>query len=368
MHLIQRMKIRRELRSLEQRVREEPSPSAFVDLGQVYVNLDMCEKAIRAAEEGLVLFPGSPELEQMLQLARRSQARTRIQALRKKIERSPSPKSYRDLAWLYLETGDFASVQATCEECMVRHPSDPGAWLVMGQARLGNFYRDLSAREGIEAVRCLNQVVKLDPGNKQARRLLAEVCYRVGATADARAHLDVLTSSGVDDSEVGDLARAISAQVPFQGSLEAAFQAAERRGCLASAPPTRRSRLPKGRDGISRIRDSLTQIAESGGVRKAAYIKGWRALVRGEIRDSRDPFLKVSRVVAKASQRFARRLDIGDFYKGILDGPFGRLCLCSYGEVVAAALCAAECDAESVLADLHELVAGSLYSSGAVEP
>ncbi|HIE70978.1 MAG TPA: tetratricopeptide repeat protein, partial [Planctomycetes bacterium] len=71
MHLIQRMKIWKQLRRLEQRAKEQPSPSTFVDLGQVYINLDLHDKAERMADDGLALFPKSIELRQLLDCARR---------------------------------------------------------------------------------------------------------------------------------------------------------------------------------------------------------------------------------------------------------------------------------------------------------
>ena len=96
---------------------------------------------------------------------------------------------------------------------------------------------------------------------------------------------------------------------------------------------------------------------------KATYIRGSRALVKGAIRDGRDPFLRVVRVVAKAAHRFARRLDIGSASKSVVDGDFGHICVCVYGEVIAGVQCEAGTDLETVLAELQEIVAGSLYST-----
>ena len=62
--------------------------------------------------------------------------------------------------------------------------------------------------------------------------------------------------------------------------------------------------------------------------------------------------------------RSGRRLDIGNFTKGVVHGPFGNICICCYGEVVAAVQCDATTPTDRVLAELQELVAGSLYSSG----
>ncbi len=367
MNLIQRLKIRKELKQLELRAREEPSPTTFVDLGQVYINLGMCDRAVALAEEGLALFPQSGELAKLRAFARRSSLKERIQDLQDRLVRSPNPRSYRELAGLYLELGDISAVQGTCEECIRRYPDDPGAHLVLAQARLTTFYRDLVAREGLDAVRELERVLQLDPELDRARRLLAELCYRVGATTQAVQHLERLRDSGRADQEAVSLLRLASARPAAGDDLSALVQQAENAGTLANPPAAQRARPQQADEGISQIRDALAQIAEIPGVRKAAYIRGTRALVKGDVRDGRDPVLKVARVVAKAAQRFARRMDIGNFSRGVLDGRFGHIGICCYGEVVAAVQCEAGTPMERVLAELQELVAGSLYLTGVAE-
>ncbi len=109
---------------------------------------------------------------------------------------------------------------------------------------------------------------------------------------------------------------------------------------------------------------ALTAIAEMDGVQKATYIRGSRALVKGDIKDGKDPFLRAVRVVGKAGHRYSRRLDIGSFKKGVLQGPFGVICLCCYGEVLAAVQCDATAEIERILAELQEVVASSLYAMG----
>lgn len=364
MHLIQRMKIWKELKRLEERAREEPSPSTFVDLGQVYINLELADKAIHAAEDGLSLFPDSVELRNLREFARRSLLKSRIKELQGKITRAPQAKLYLELAQLHLDLGDHAAVNTTCEEWSVRFPADVGPWLMLGQARLTNFYRDLGAREGQDAVRCLEHVVRMDAKNAKAHRLLADVLYRIGAVQKAKAHLQVLQTVGQDDIEVQALLRQVATVKDAGGDVAARFHAVEERGALAHPPVTGPATGTTGDDGIGRIRDALAQIADLPGVKKATYIKGSRALVKGEIRDGRDPFLRVVRVVAKAAQRFARRMDIGNANKNVLAGPFGQICICAYGEVVAAVQCDSKAQIDRVLADLQELVAGSLYMAG----
>ncbi|MCA9300385.1 MAG: tetratricopeptide repeat protein, partial [Phycisphaerales bacterium] len=366
---IRKLKIWKELKRLETRVRENPVPATYVDLGQVYINLGMNDRTLELAEEGLALFPRSEELRKLRRFAKKTQVSSRIKDLCVRLDRGPQPKLYRELANLYLEQGDHDAVQRTCEECVRHFPDDEGALLVLAKARLTSFYRDLSASDGLDAVDYLQKVIALDPEHVRAHKMLAEVLYRVGAAPSALQHLDILGNLVPDDQDVARMVEDAQRASPFEEDLETLFQRVEDEGGMATSPvrgDAERSReaLPD-RSTLNRVRDSLAQIADFAGVRKAAYIRGSKALVKGDIKDGKDAFLRVARVVAKASQRSARRMDIGNFNKGVLEGSFGRICLCSYGEVVAAVLCDPGTDVDRVLAELQELVAGSLYLTGA---
>jgi predicted regulator of Ras-like GTPase activity (Roadblock/LC7/MglB family) len=112
---------------------------------------------------------------------------------------------------------------------------------------------------------------------------------------------------------------------------------------------------------MARVRDGLAHVADLPGVQKATFIRGSKALVKGAIRDGKDPFLRVARVVAKAAHRFARRLDIGTANKTVVEGPFGHICICVFGEALAAAQCTEAADLAGVMAELQEIVAGALH-------
>ncbi len=360
MHLIQRMKIWKELRRLEQRAREQPAPTTFVDLGQVYLNLEMQDKAERIAEDGLALFPKSPELRQLLECARRGIRNKRAAELRAKVTRAPSPKLYRELAGVLVDLGDSASLHSTCQEWGTRFPDDAGCWLVLGQARLVSFYRDLASREGLEAVRCLDRAVQMEPSNVEARRLLGELLYRIGAVRAAEQHLVQLQAVDLADEEVAALLRHVATLSDHGDDLEALLDDVESHGSLRHASLAAAPR-GGGDESMARVRDGLAQVAAMPGVVKATFIRGSKALVKGAIRDGKDPFLRVARVVAKAAHRFARRLDIGSANKTIVEGPFGDICVCVYGEALAAAQCAAGADLVQVMAELQEIVAGALH-------
>lgn len=367
MKLFQRLKIWKELKHLERKVRETPSPSTYVDLGQVYINLGMMDHTLKVAEEGLKLFPRADELRKLRKFARTAKLNARIKELRAKSNRSPHPEIYRELASLYLELGDFGAVHGIAEECIRRFPQDHGAYLVLAKARLTNFYRDLSARDGMEAVRNLRRVIALDPGHVKAHRLLAEVLYRIDAIPEAIQHLEILRDLAPGDRDVerllSDALSKAQAQPQAKQDLEILFHEVEAMGELTNTPVIRDNKPTRvaSEEAIGSIRDALAHLVELDGVHKTAYIKGSKALVKGDIRDGKDSFLRVVRVLAKASQRVSRRMDIGNFSKGCLDGDFGHICLCCYGEVCAAVLCDAGSPVDRIISELQELVAGSLY-------
>ncbi|MCR9245700.1 MAG: tetratricopeptide repeat protein [bacterium] len=359
------MKIWKELKRLEIRVREEPSPTTFVDLGQVYINLESYDKALRVAEDGLALFPKATEMKKLLDCARRGLSKQRATELKARLIRSPNPKLFREVAELQMDLGDVAALHQTCQEWSLRFPDDPGAWLLLGQARLLGFYRDLAAREGREAVRCLDRAVEMDGNEVQARRLLGEVLYRVGAVNQSIEHLQTLQGLRHDDGDLLQLLEYVSGLDDKGSDVEQLFNEVEERGSLAH-PPVTTAAVTSAEVGVSSIRETLGHIADIPGVRKATYIKGSRALVKGEIKDGRDPFLRIVRVMAKAAYRFGRRLDIGNACKNVADGDFGHICVCVYGEVLAGVQCDEGTDIDLVLGELQEIVAGSLSPVGGV--
>jgi len=239
--------------------------------------------------------------------------------------------------------------------------------LVLGKARLALFYKELAASEGIAGVTCLNRVLEVEPANARAHRLLAEVHYRIGALPTARKHVEALRADGVSDSEVDALWDEVKSSPATTEDVAMRFHLVQRTGSLAHGPITGQRRKPTrvvAVDEFDGARQALAQVSRLLGVQKCAYIRGSRALVKGEIKDGKDSLLRVVRVLAKAAHRTARRMDLGNFSKGVLEGDFGRICICSYGEVVAAALCGDDAPIPRVLAELQELVAGSLFVAG----
>lgn len=361
MNLFRLIKLSRELSRMEKKAKANPSPSTFVDLAQVYINLGWHAHTMRVAEEGLLLFPRSDELRKVQKFASKNLQRERVQELRDKITKAPAPKLYRELAEVYIEMGDQGSASGICQECIRRFPDDVETHLLIAEERVKSFYRSLSAADGREAVSCLLKVLEIDQGNRKAHKRLAEVYFRIGAGRHAREHLDFLLERYPNDDDVQALDREIREGNGGSQDVAHGLEAVQKKGALQNAAPVA-SEAPAAEDAIEGIREGLARLVSLNGVLKAAYIRGSKALVKGEIRDGRDPFLKTVRVVAKASQRASRRMDLGNFNKGIVAGNFGYICICSLGDVCAAVQCKKGTRVERIVNDLQELVAGSLYA------
>lgn len=363
MNLLQRFRITRDLHRMERQAKQEPSPTTFVDLAQVYINLGRIEDTLRIAEEGLLLFPRSEELRKVHKFARRRRLTERCDELRAKIARSPEAVLFHDLARVYLDMGDVEALIGACTECVRHFPSDVDSYLYVAEARLQSFYRNLAAIDGQRAVSGLRKVLELQPQHAGAHRRLAELFHRIGALAEARESLKQLSKLGELDEDgklLFEECRGDHGPVRDLGQL---FEEIESRGGLPnrSIGGLRRERRIAPDDAVSAIRDGLSRIVELEGVLKAAYIRGSKALVKGNIRSGKDAFLKTVRIVAKASQRVARRMELGNFSKGIIDGDFGHIVICSFGDVSAAVQCSESTSTDRILADLQELVAGSLF-------
>jgi|GEM_PF-6287756 len=236
MRVIQRMKNWWRLRCLEQRVKRRRSPSSLSDLGKAYIANGSYDRAARVAEDGLMLFPISSRLSRLLNAARRLQWRRRVEAQRAGLTWSSSPALFRQVAAATFELNDLDALQRLCRQWSCWLPGDPHCWHLLGRAHLANFYRDLTASEGVEAVTCLTRAVELAPNEQQPRRLLGEVLYRIGAVAEARPHLAALCALAPQDEELSRLLSYVTTLSDLGGDLRSQLEAVEAVGALQHGP------------------------------------------------------------------------------------------------------------------------------------
>lgn len=366
MNLLKRFRLSRELARMEKRAKEDPSPSTFVDLAQAYINLGWVDHTLRVAQEGLLLFPRSEELHKVCRYARMNRLNKSAVELRSRITKHPNPRAYRELAEVYKEMGDQSSLKAVCAECIRRFPEDAQAHLTLAESKILEYYRTLDEKTGKEAIRNFMKVLDLQAGNATAQRALGKLFYHIGAIRQAREQLQSLAERGEIEEDEKALLEAVQAMPDNEEEPEKLLHMVCQKGSFVnrSINTVKKPKAVAGENALQGIREGLSRIVQIAGVKKAAYIRGSKALVKGEIKDGRDPFLKTVRVIAKAAQRAARRMDLGNFSKGVVDGSFGHICVCTFGDVSAAILCQKDTMLDRIQKDLQELVAESLFMGG----
>lgn len=354
MHLLQRMKAWRELRRLEPLAASRPCPETFCALGRLYLDLGLYDKAVDLAEAGVEQFSRSIELRGLLGDARQGQLAIRVEALRAELTRSPNPAVFAALADAHAESEDFDALRELCRGWRAQSPDDAGSWLALGQAHLAIFCRCFTANDGHDALECLSRAVDLAPDAPTPRRLLGEHLYRIGAVSDALCHLHVLRELTPDDEDLAQLLGYVSELPRDSGDVDALLRAVERRGSWihpGSVEERRHEACP-----VAAAQACLSALVARDGVIKATLIRGSKAAVSGVIAGGRDPFLKLVRASAKAAHGFARRLGMGRAAKTTLEGEFGRVCICVYGDALAAAQVRSGADVAGVLEALQDLV------------
>jgi tetratricopeptide (TPR) repeat protein len=129
-------------------------------------------------------------------------------------------------------------------------------------------------------VRCLQRAVAMAPGDAQARRLLGEVLYRIGAVHGAMEHLQKLQELDPQDAELQTLLAHVQGLADRGDDIDGLLEDVEAHGSLAH-PSLAAVPKPQGDEAMARVRDGLAHVADLAGVRKATFIRGSKALVKG---------------------------------------------------------------------------------------
>ncbi len=268
-----------------------------------------------------------------------------LSRMEKAAKANPSPSTFVDLAEAYNNLGWHAHTMRVAEEGLLLFPRSE---------ELRKVHEVANKHLQRERVQELREKLVKAPTAKIYREL-ARIYSDLGDQDALAAICAECLGRFPDDEEVKRLTKEVSAG-PTDG------EGSRRR--LANLPQKGQLANKSVAEAIAGIREGLGRMVDLNGVVKAAYIRGSKALVKGEIKDGRDPFLKTARVVAKASQRASRRMDLGHFSRGIIEGSFGQICICSSGDVCAAVQCEPGTHVERIVGDLQELVIGSLHAVG----
>ena len=320
---------------LRRQARKHPSPAGWATLSERFLAMGDATAAFAATEEGLKDFPTSDRLHALKRLIQKESLRERVKTLRQSIRRRPDPYLFARLADVFRKLGELSKAESIAEECKKRFPCDENPYLVIGEIRAGRFKGELMARDGRMAIENLERAVNINPDNLKGRMQLAEIYSALGANSRALPHLLHLAEATPDDERIRGLISEVGSRPVEEGDLKALLRTAERKRkppyafCNADARGDEsRNSKPRAldRDVVRRHAAALYGIRDLKGLYVASD-----DLEAVEVKEdpslAAEGFSNAASKILKAAEASSRKMDMGGFSQGYLEGSFGRIIL-----------------------------------------
>lgn len=320
------------VRQARRRLAAEASPLAYALLAQEHAKLGDARAALAVCEEGLGAFPGSAELARLADRARGILREDRIGQLKAELAQAPRPALWRELAELYLESGQVGKAEEQAQ-AWLRHSGDGEAQLMYARALSARFLADRGRDAGQRAFDALDEAERRASRDPRVHELRLDLCERIGATAEALRAVTVLLELAPGRPELEARHRRLAAAGDDARSIEQALREVEKSGVLRGDTEAEPVSTGHARD----LRPTLQRLAAQEGVEAALYVRGATALVQGPKGATAERTARATRALLQQSRASARRLGLGQLMSLRLEGSFGTLSI-EAGELDAGAL------------------------------
>ena len=188
----------RERTRLEEAVRKDPSPAAFLGLARVLQQEGDLAQARQVARRGAAAFPKDSELAQLDRDLTTLERDAECRRLREQIANFPNGRLYARLAELYRAGGQPDKAVQVASSGLGSFPNHDGLHYV-----LGLLHADAGAKE--EACKHLSRAAELDKFNYSALKLLGRLLSELGRHMDAAETFAKIRGFAPDDEEVKEL-------------------------------------------------------------------------------------------------------------------------------------------------------------------
>ncbi|MFC1479127.1 roadblock/LC7 domain-containing protein [Planctomycetota bacterium] len=128
------LKIKRELKKLEEQLEQNPQAGVFLRLSEIYgENNSSLGQAVEYAEQGLGKFPDNKPLKATYDKYYRIQLKNEIDIVEKKVFNFPSATLFIKLSEKYFKYGDYRKSQKYAETCIREYPDKCAPYVVLGK-------------------------------------------------------------------------------------------------------------------------------------------------------------------------------------------------------------------------------------------
>jgi tetratricopeptide (TPR) repeat protein len=369
-----------ELRRLKAAARANPAPATLGALAERFISMGRLDDAYRTARHGISLFPTSDRLAKVCTFAKKQRLQNELTRLRKELASRPAPIVYSQLAEIYGDLGKHDQALEICEQCIEKFPLNENPYLIIGGLRLRRFLSDLIAHDGLEAERHLKRVLKLNPANVKAHMLLGHLAYVVGGLSDAVERLKEVMAISPGSSEIEEfleeLQSRLSSEEHEELSLSDRIRDVEQLRTFANAPESFPGDRFGGTSGggsaeldFEQLRQSLSEFGARPGVTNALIMKrcGEPVACHAEPETlSTEAFTELVTDILGISEDAARRMDVGTFQWGSVEGSFGGVAVTSARDLSVAMMYDPKVKSDRAQSMLEDFTARNLTRPGEV--
>jgi tetratricopeptide (TPR) repeat protein len=375
--LLRRVKQAARIRQLRRTVTRLPTPQAYSELAELYIQRGQTDDAHRTALEGLELFPNARRLREVSRFAKRQELQQRIRSLDVTLQHRPHPNAYTELASIYRELGDDERAEEICTRCAEGFPNNENPYLIIGEIRLDRFLDEGLVRDGNLAVENLEKVASLNQSNVKCHLMLARLLHAAGALGRCASHLRSMLSITPTAREIRgfltEIEGMIAARTEPEESLAILLEKIQHTGRFPNDPgafPAVKGLRGARREGpvdIDELREGMAQLARSPGIHRAVVLDsdGEVLLESGDVANpTRSVFTNLVTSIGNTAFDLCRRMDIGNLQRSDIEGPFGVIRM---ARLPGALCCVLAHDARSASGAMDEFIARSFKARKAVD-
>ncbi|MCK6481679.1 MAG: hypothetical protein HUU06_09905 [Planctomycetaceae bacterium] len=322
------------LKKLESEAESNPSPETVAALAQKHIELDQLDQALVVAERGLQTFRTAAKLRDIVLFVKKKRSAESIKRLRDEIRVKPSPSAYTQLGDIYRDLGEVDQALDLLTECTERFTEETVAYRLIGQIRLENFLQEVIAYDGFHAWNALRRVKELSPDDSQARVLLGQLYYAVGANAMAVQELREELAANPTALDIKSFLEDLGEPRPLEKdvTLDSLIERAEESGSLTNSLQG----FPRVKPGLAQRTGLAPKINAVAAMAKVSALQETPGLLNLAILSREgtviasvgneggmapEEFRTLTAEVSRVSGEACRRMDIGSFVRGAVRFP-----------------------------------------------
>jgi len=330
--IIQNIKARALLSRLKKRIETDASPAAVAELARFYIISGRVGEAYTLLKQYKDVYADSETIKDVWSYILKARAGESVRDAIDAAKNDPTPESFMSVVEAYRVRDDTDAAAEYCGKLISRYPDFAPAYLTMAELRLSRLVNDYSAKDAGAAEAALLKAMELDPGDQDARCLLAGLYYSCALTTKASGLVREILNEAPGHARALEIEELIGS-VPLQDEdTDFRFsEIEEKRSFIHEWPKHECGAEPAGADfeapqqSCADFASFIQKSLDVEGTSAAVFIghgDGDEAVGAGVCCDGSDwqAFAEFVDTFGKAARKCSLRMDIGALEKCVIEG------------------------------------------------